>query len=58
MNRQAWSAEMNHLADRFWYHFSYINKRFYPGFRTEFFNEPVFAGFPINGEDENGETES
>jgi hypothetical protein len=58
MSRQAWSAEINHLADRFWYHFSYINKRFYPGFRTEFFNEPVFAGFPINGEDENGETES
>ncbi|MCC5904755.1 MAG: PD40 domain-containing protein [Balneolaceae bacterium] len=57
MNQQAWSGETNHLADKFWYSFTYVNKRFYPGFRTELFNEPVFTGFNVGGEFENGDTD-
>jgi hypothetical protein len=60
MNRQAWSGELNHLSDKLWYDVSYINKRFYPGFRTGFFNEPIFTGLTVNSDAENGngETES
>jgi len=59
MSRQSYFVDINHYADRFWYSAEYTNKRFYPGFTTEFFNRPNFVSFriePENNEDEEPES--
>lgn len=56
MSTQAYSAELSHYTDRFWYNITYVNKTFFPGFRTEFYNTPVFTNFRTV--DDNGNEDS
>lgn len=53
MNTQSYFADVSWIADRLWYDLTYINKSFYPGFRIEAYNEPLF--FNVSGETEAGE---
>lgn len=55
MNSQRYEGDVNFFADRVWYNAKYINNLFFPGFRIELFNNPVFTTFKgqLNGEEVN-----
>lgn len=55
MNSQAYSTDLSILAGKFWYNGSYTYKGFYPGFRAELYNDPIFTTFRI-GDEENERT--
>ncbi|TVR18403.1 MAG: hypothetical protein EA391_02360 [Balneolaceae bacterium] len=52
MSRQSYTLDVNHYADRLWGNITYSNKRFFPGFQLEAFNNPAITGFRVESEDE------
>lgn len=52
MSRQSYSADLNHYADRIWYNLTYRNQRYYPGFVTELFNEPIFTSLAVQSNED------
>ncbi|MDZ7717856.1 MAG: hypothetical protein U5K72_03425 [Balneolaceae bacterium] len=53
MSSQAYSLDVSYLAERLWFNTSYNYKGFYPGFKVELFNSPIFTQFQTDdGEDE------
>ena len=40
LRSQAYNLEFKYYSDRFWYHASYTNKTFYPGFNVSITDEP------------------
>lgn len=52
MSSQAYSLDMSYLAERLWFNTSYNYKGFYPGFDVELYNEPFFATFQSDDDDE------
>lgn len=55
MSSQSYSVDVNNYADRFWGNLTYTNKQFFPGFRLEAFNNPIWAAFRVENEEENGD---
>lgn len=52
MSSHAYSFEVNHYRDRFWYDFDYRYKGTYPGFQLNVFNSPSLASFRVESEGE------
>tara|TARA_R100001143_G_scaffold63592_1_gene73061 strand:+ start:2789 stop:5707 length:2919 start_codon:yes stop_codon:yes gene_type:complete len=53
MNSQSYQVEVNHYADRIWYDTEYVNRTYFPGFRLELYNSPIFTTLrrEIDGEE-------
>jgi hypothetical protein len=57
MSSQAYSLDMSYLAERLWFNTSYTYKGFYPGFKMELFDEPFFASFETDDENDDASQE-
>lgn len=52
MSSQAYSLDMSYLAERLWFSTSYNYKGFYPGFEVDLFDEPFFASFQSDDDED------
>lgn len=52
MSSQAYSFNMSYLSERLWFNTSYNYKGFYPGFEIDLYDEPSFASFKTDNENE------
>jgi hypothetical protein len=53
MSRHMYDIDLSHYIDRLWYNLEYTYKGFYPGFRTNVYNQPSVVSFRTT--DENNE---